>query len=100
MGRIRVVAHFAVQPDKVDEFIRAASATLVEPTRKEPGCLQYQLCQDVADPTRFAMVEEWESEEHLATHLAQESLQAAVAALGPMAAEAPTVQRMRDVGPS
>lgn len=94
-GSIRVIAHFAVQPEHVDDFIAAARATLVEPTLGEPGCIEYQLCRDVADPTRFAMVETWESEQALAVHLAQDSLQAAVAKLMPWAAEAPSIQRVR-----
>jgi len=96
--RIRVVARFAVKPDCVGAFIDAARRTMVAPTLEEPGCLEYDLCQDQADPTRFAMIETWESEAALATHLAQESLQSAVGALMPMAAEPPTIQRVRSVG--
>ena len=96
-GPIRVVARFAVKPECVDDFIATARRTMVEPTLGEPGCIEYDLCQDQADPTRFAMVETWESEEALATHLAQESLQQAVGALMPMAAEPPTIQRVRSV---
>jgi quinol monooxygenase YgiN len=94
---VRVIADFAVLPDRVEEFIEAARRTLVAPTRDEPGCLQYDLWQDAADPARFAMVEAWESEEALATHLARESLRAAVARLAPLAAEPPKVRRFRSV---
>lgn len=96
-GQVRVVARFAVQPDRADEFIEAARRTMVEPTRKEPGCIEYDLCQDLSEPGRFVMVETWESEEALAVHLGLESLQAAVAALMPLAAEPPTVQRLVSV---
>jgi quinol monooxygenase YgiN len=92
---VRVVAHFAIRPDKIDEFIRAATAALVTPTRREPGCIEYDLCQDISDPTRFAMVELWESEAALDTHLALPSLQEAVMRLTPMAAEPPKVHRLR-----
>ena len=94
---VHVVAHFAVKPDQVDAFVREARKALVEPTQGEPGCVQYELCQDLAEPTRFAMVEVWESAEALERHLAQPSLQAAVARLAPMAAEPPRVQRLRPV---
>ncbi len=96
-GRIRVVARFAVRSECVDAFIEAARRTMVEPTLGEPGCIEYDLCQDQADPTRFAMIETWEDEASLAVHLAQESLQAAVGELTPMAAEPPTIQRVRSV---
>ena len=89
------VAHFAVQAASVDDFKAQAQRTMVEPTRTEPGCLRYELWQDLAEPTRFAMVEEWESEEALATHLALPSLQAAVAAIAPMASEPVSMQRFR-----
>ncbi len=94
-GTVRVFASFAVKADQVDAFLEAARKTLVEPTQSEAGCIEYDIWQDAADPTRFAMVEAWESEEHLSTHLAQPSLQAAVAKLAPMAAEPPTVHRLR-----
>ena len=95
--KIRVVARFAVKPECVDDFIEAARRTMVEPTLTEPGCIEYDLCQDQADPTQFAMIETWEDEASLAVHLGQESLQSAVGALMPMAAEPPSVQRVRSV---
>jgi len=97
--KIRVVARFAVKPESVAAFIDAARRTMVEPTRKEPGCIEYDLCQDQGDPTRFAMIETWQDEASLGVHLGQESLQAAVAALMPMASEPPTVQRVRSISP-
>ena len=94
---IHVVAHFSVKSECVDEFIRQASRTLVEPTLGEAGCIKYELCQEISTPSNFALIETWETEEALNTHLAQESLQSAVAALGPMAAGSTTVQRFRPV---
>ncbi len=91
----RIIAHFAVKPEHSADFIKAIQETLIAPTLKEPGCLQYDLWQDAADPTRFAMVEVWESDEALETHLALPSLQKAVGGLMPMAAERPKVQRFR-----
>ena len=42
---------------------------LVEPTRRESGCIQYELLQNQEDPTDFVFVEEWESEVRLNAHL-------------------------------
>jgi quinol monooxygenase YgiN len=83
-GTIRVVARFQVRPDKVDEFIAAARRGLVEPTRKEPGCIAYDLCQDSRDPTQLAMIEEWETQQALDAHLAQPSLRETLAQLMPL----------------
>ena len=93
-NRVGVVARFAVKAEHVDEFVELAQRTMVEPTLAEPGCIRYELWQDREEPGRFAMIEEWESEEALATHLAQESLQEAVGALMPMAAEPIQMQRL------
>ena len=94
---VRVVARFAVKADRVEAFVAAARRTMVEPTRKEPGCIEYDLCQDAADPTRFAMIETWRDEAALAVHLAQPSLHKAIGALMPMAAEPPATQRLRSI---
>jgi quinol monooxygenase YgiN len=93
-----IVAAFAVRPESVAEFIRVAHETLVVPARAEPGCLRYELCQDTTDPTRFAMIEAWESAAALDAHLTRESLRAAVTRLTPMAAEPPKVARYHPVG--
>lgn len=94
---VHVVAQFSVRPDRIDDFVREATRTLVEPTVREPGCIRYELCQDVAEPTRFAMIETWESEAALRTHLSQPALGEAVTALQPLAQGAPTVSRFRPV---
>jgi quinol monooxygenase YgiN len=41
---------------------------LVEPTRKEPGCLGYNLHQSKSDKTQFMFYEQWASKEALAAH--------------------------------
>jgi quinol monooxygenase YgiN len=97
LSSVRVVATFTVKPDKVEGVGRIALEALVRPSRKDPGCLRYDLCQDLSEPTRFAMIEEWESEAALEAHLAQPWLNKAIEQLGPMLAGRPVVARMRDV---
>lgn len=92
---VHVVAEFTVKADKVEDFVREARASLVEPTVGEPGCIRYELCQDVDDATRFAMIEAWESEQALKVHLSQKSLQEAVGRLAPLVAGPPSVRRLR-----
>jgi quinol monooxygenase YgiN len=96
-GVVHVVARFAVEPDCIEAFVREAERALVQQARRQPGCPRYELSRDTAEPTRFAMLESWNSEAALAAHLAQESLQQAVALLLPMALELPEVRRYRPV---
>jgi quinol monooxygenase YgiN len=52
------------EEDTVKEILTA----LVEPTRKEPGCLCYNLHQSKSDKTQFMFYEQWASKEALDAH--------------------------------
>lgn len=41
---------------------------MIEPTRKEKGCIIYELLQDEKDPHILTINEEWESQEVLDKH--------------------------------
>ncbi|KPH12980.1 putative quinol monooxygenase [Chryseobacterium sp. ERMR1:04] len=47
---------------------------LVKETRKEEGCLQYDLIEDKDNKGTFLMIELWESEEHHKLHNGQDHL--------------------------
>jgi quinol monooxygenase YgiN len=89
---VRVVARLIAFPHKV-EAAKALLFGLVEPTRQEPGCLQYDLLHNQADPTDFTFVEEWESHEALETHLATPHIQAASDRIPELIAEGPDIRR-------
>ncbi len=95
-GRVHVVATFAVRADAIDAFIDAANRLLVDPTRGEAGCMRYELCQDAADASRFAMLETWANGDDLERHLAQPSLGRALDELRGMVTAAPQVTRYID----
>jgi quinol monooxygenase YgiN len=64
---IYVVATASVKPDMRDTFKHGATACIAA-TRKEEGCLLYDLHESISDPTRFVFVEQWTSREALGTH--------------------------------
>ena len=41
---------------------------LLEPTRAEDGCIQYDLHEDLTDSGHFIFYEQWETKEHLQAH--------------------------------
>ena len=51
-----------------EDAVKEALLSLVEPTRKEPGCLCYNLHQSKADPSQFMFYEQWASKDDLAAH--------------------------------
>jgi quinol monooxygenase YgiN len=67
MSDIPGVAIFVAKPGKEAE-LETLLQGLVEPTRQEPGCLQYDLHQDIREPGRFVFIERWASPEALAGH--------------------------------
>lgn len=56
--QLTVIAHLVAKPDKIEET-KAFLLSLVEPTRAEPGCVNYDLHQDDANPAEFTFYENW-----------------------------------------
>jgi quinol monooxygenase YgiN len=92
MPSLRVVARISALPDKVEQ-VRLILSELIEPTRREVGCISYELLQNNADPTDFTFVEEWESDPALDAHMATAHLQKAVAATQGLLTEPPDIRR-------
>ena len=63
-----VVALIKAKPGK-EKALEKMLRGLVAPTRREAGCLQYDLHLDKQQPGMFVFVERWESEAHLGAHL-------------------------------
>ena len=67
MSKVRVVARVISKPESV-EHVRQVLLAQLGPTRGEDGCIQYDLMQNVANPTDFTFYEEWASVEALMAH--------------------------------
>ena len=78
---LNVVAIAETSPDRAEE-LKSVCLGLVEPTRKEAGCISYDLFQDVTIPGKFTFIENWQSKEHLDAHLKTPHLVSAGAAFG------------------
>jgi quinol monooxygenase YgiN len=72
---LTVVAEMVAKPGKEAELERQMLA-LIEPTRKEEGCVQYDLHRNTEEPGRFVFYENWKSRELLDRHLQSPHLQA------------------------
>ncbi len=78
---IRVVARNVVQQDNHETYLAVAKYLVME-TRKEEGCISYELHQDLKDPNVFTMLEEWTSMDHLEAHFEAPHFKALVPKLG------------------
>ena len=89
---LRVIARVKARPDKVNELLSLLSS-LVEPTRKEPGCLSYTLLQNNQDPTDLTLVEEWKNNAALESHFATKHFKDAMTKVPNLVAAEPDVRR-------
>lgn len=57
---LRVIARARAKAEHVAQ-VRDILSALVEPTRRESGCVSYELLQNVSDPVDFVFIEKWAS---------------------------------------
>ncbi len=81
-----VLAFFRARPEHLAE-LRAALADLIRATRREPGCLRYDLHVAADDPTSFVLIEQWATQAALEAHLAQPHTRTALATVPAWLAE-------------
>jgi len=89
---LRVIAKIKARPGKANDLLSLLS-TLVEPTRKEPGCISYSLLQNNEDPTDVALIEEWQNSTALQSHFATKHFKDALVKLPNLVASEPDIQR-------
>ncbi|MGC9964979.1 MAG: putative quinol monooxygenase [Syntrophobacteraceae bacterium] len=64
---INVVARFKAM-EGMDRKLKELLLTLIEPSRSDEGCIDYELHQAIDEPALFIFYETWESREHLDRH--------------------------------
>ena len=67
---IYVIATLRVKREKLSTLLEAARAVIAA-TRKEDGCIFYDLHQSVTDPDQVVFVERWASRAALGKHFEQ-----------------------------
>lgn len=72
---ITIIAFITAKPG-LQLQVREVLLDLVTQTRKEKGCINYDLHQSQADPREFVMYENWESAADLDAHARSEHLRA------------------------
>lgn len=79
MSKLTIVANIIAKQDKI-EVVKSELIKLIEPTRLEEGCIDYNLHQDNENPAHFVFLENWTSRELLQKHLQSEHIAAYKAA--------------------
>ncbi len=78
-----VAGEIEIDPARREEAI-AAAREMMDATRREAGCVAYAFSADLADPGRFRIFEEWESQAALGLHLDSEEHRSVLTAIAPL----------------
>ena len=73
MSRLTIVANIVANDDKI-ELIKLELLKLIEQTRAEEGCINYDLHQNNENPAHFTFYENWESRELWQAHMGNQHL--------------------------
>jgi len=86
MSNLIVVATVVAKKEFV-EIVKSELLKLVPPTRKEAGCIEYNLHQDNEDPAVFVFYETWDGLASLENHMNSEHFKNYVNAVGDLIEE-------------
>lgn len=78
---IKVIAKNVFQEDALQKVV-ALYKELIAESRKEKGCLSYELYQDIENPRIMTMLETWENKASLDAHMASAHFQKIVPQIG------------------
>jgi quinol monooxygenase YgiN len=78
--RVRAIAHLRAGPRKAEE-LKSLLISLLEPTRQEPGCIQFEFLQNRDTPAEFAVISEWQGEQAVQDHIGTSHIQRALSRL-------------------
>ncbi len=73
MSKLTIVANITAKQDKI-ELVKSELLKLIDVTRAEAGCINYDLHQDNENPAHFLFFENWESRELWQAHMANKHL--------------------------
>ena len=91
---IRIMARITAKSEAAGE-VRAALHELVAPTRKEKGCLSYELFQGEDNPAEFITTEQWADQAAADAHMGTPHVAAAIARVGALLAQPPLIHRFK-----
>jgi len=94
---VTVVATFEARPGKEAE-LKQALLSLLAPTRKEAGCINYDLHVSQDSPAKFLFHENWTSKELLDAHLKSRHIAALLPRVGELCVAPPEIKIWEKIG--
>ena len=98
MATLDVVAVVTAKPGS-ENIVEEALRALVGPSRRDPGCISYDLFASNSAPGTFVTVEQWESQEDIDAHMASAHMAEAITAAGDHFDGFPAIHTLRPLEP-
>lgn len=93
---IVLIARLKVKNDKIEQA-RSAALVIVEPSRKEAGCINYDIHQSIEDETVFFWHETWVNKAAIDEHFATSFFGEFFKVVEEVAAEPPQINLTRKI---
>jgi quinol monooxygenase YgiN len=98
MPNLEVVAVITAKPGS-ESTVEQALRALVGPSRRDHGCLSYELFESNSAPGTFVTIEKWQSQEDIDAHMASSHLADVIAAAGDHFDGFPAIHTLRSLEP-
>ena len=93
---LKVIAKITALEGKEND-LQEVLIKLIEPTRKEAGCISYTLLNNLVDKTEYTFYEEWETGKDLEAHMQSAHFQKAVSSLDGLIASEPEIKQYHSI---
>ena len=98
MPNVDVVAVITAKPG-AESIVEEGLKALVGPSRRDHGCVAYDLFASDSVPGTFVTIEKWESQEDIDAHMASTHLADAIATAGDHIEGFPVIHTLRSLEP-
>jgi len=95
---ITIIGTVVGRPETRDELERLLAAQ-VEPTRAEPGCVNYHFHVDAEDDCTFVFYENWQSQAHLDAHMGMPHLTPLLTQIDSLLTQPISIRYLRMISP-
>ncbi len=95
MTKLTIIANITAKEGKID-LVKSELIKLIDVTRAEDGCVNYDLHQDIQNPAHFMFYENWETRALWEKHMGNQHLKDYLAATDGAVAEF-TVNEMSEI---
>ena len=89
---IRIMARILSRAETAGE-LQQLMLELVGPSRRESGCISYELFRDEENPLEFVTMERWANQAAADAHMVTPHVAAAIAKAGSLLAQPPLIHR-------